>query len=61
MVAYKEFTAWIEIEGQRAAEYGIETKRDEDGVKVVSCWIPSEAGKVRSHYRCSSFLQVHVG
>jgi hypothetical protein len=42
-----EFVAWLEIDGKRVEEYGVEVQNGQSGVeKVVSCWIPSEAGKV---------------
>ena len=37
--------AWIEIEGTKADEFDIRTDRKEE---VVTCWIASEVGKVRS-------------
>lgn len=44
MLQYKEFSAWIVIEGEEAQEFNVEASEDE---KKVSCWIPSEVGKVR--------------
>lgn len=42
MPTFKEFSAWIEhSDGKKLPEYAVETKEEE-----VSCWIPSEAGKV---------------
>ena len=46
MLTYKEFKAWIEIEGAEAKEYSIQQSRDAKGVDIVTCWIASEEGKV---------------
>lgn len=43
MLQYKEFSAWITIEGTEAKEFSIEVSEDE---KKVTCWIASEVGKV---------------
>ncbi|KAK7031159.1 hypothetical protein VNI00_013574 [Paramarasmius palmivorus] len=42
MVSFAEFSAWINIEGHKAQEYGVEVSEAE---KTVTCWIPSEEGK----------------
>ncbi|KAJ7467187.1 hypothetical protein FB451DRAFT_1260410 [Mycena latifolia] len=42
MLHFKEFTAWVSIDGNEALEYGIETSEDQ---KSVTCWIASELGK----------------
>jgi hypothetical protein len=43
---YDIFEAWIEIEGARATEYQVTESEGEDGVPLVTAWIPSEVGKV---------------
>lgn len=45
MLTYKEFSAWIEIEGEEAKEYGIQQSRDDEGVANITCWIASENDK----------------
>ncbi|KAF7357829.1 hypothetical protein MVEN_00829000 [Mycena venus] len=42
MLHWKEFSAWITIDGKEAVEYNVETLEDE---KTVTCWIASELGK----------------
>ncbi|KAJ7592549.1 hypothetical protein C8J56DRAFT_822455 [Mycena floridula] len=43
MAPFQEFDVWVEIEGKRCQEYGLEITDKE--VPVVACWIPSEIGK----------------
>jgi hypothetical protein len=43
MLHWQEFSAWVTIEGVEAPEYAVEVSEDE---KTVTCWIPSELGKV---------------
>ena len=43
MVAYGIFTIWIEMDGQPMPEFDVV----HHSAQEVSCWIPSEAGKVR--------------
>ncbi|KAJ7212927.1 hypothetical protein GGX14DRAFT_445667 [Mycena pura] len=53
MLLWREFTAWVTIDGQEATEYGIETSEDQ---KTVTCWIASELGKTFSvHWRNASY------
>lgn len=42
-----EYEAWVVIEGEKIAHYGIEV--DEKRM-VATCWIPSVVGKVRTLY-----------
>ncbi|KAJ7467185.1 hypothetical protein FB451DRAFT_1093244, partial [Mycena latifolia] len=42
---WKEFSAWITIDGKEAPELDVETSEDE---KTVTCWIASELGKTFS-------------
>ncbi|KAJ6629481.1 hypothetical protein B0H10DRAFT_1987367 [Mycena sp. CBHHK59/15] len=42
MLHWREFSAWITIDGVEAPEYDVETSQDE---KTVTCWIASELGK----------------
>ncbi|KAJ6498916.1 hypothetical protein C8R45DRAFT_821798 [Mycena sanguinolenta] len=42
MLQYREFAAWISIDGTEAPEYRVEVSKDQ---KSVSCWIASELGK----------------
>ncbi|KAJ7162089.1 hypothetical protein C8R46DRAFT_1222224 [Mycena filopes] len=44
MLQFKEFSAYITIDGQPAPEYAVEVSEDE---RTVTCWIASELGKVR--------------
>jgi hypothetical protein len=44
---YQTYTARVKVDGARLAEYGTSTST-EGGVPCVSCWVPSEAGKVRT-------------
>jgi hypothetical protein len=41
------FSAWITIEGIKVSELAVRTDRT---TNTVSCWIPSEVGKVRAAY-----------
>jgi hypothetical protein len=43
---YKSFKARILVDGAQLSEYDT-TTTDAQGVPCISCWIPSEAGKVR--------------
>jgi hypothetical protein len=44
------FDISVEVEGKKLPEYQPELTHDEKrGVPVTTCWIPSEAGKVRLH------------
>ena len=43
MLHWKEFSAWVTIDGKEVVEYDVETSEDE---KTVTCWIASELGKV---------------
>ena len=47
MLIYKEFRCWVEIEGEEAKEYDVRKAKDDEGVDTVTCWIASEAGKVK--------------
>ncbi|KAJ7267545.1 hypothetical protein B0H12DRAFT_114310 [Mycena haematopus] len=42
MLQYKEFAAWVSIDGTEAPEYGVEISEDQ---KSATCWISSELGK----------------
>ncbi|KAJ6594448.1 hypothetical protein B0H19DRAFT_1095537 [Mycena capillaripes] len=42
MLHWKEFSAWVTIDGEEVAEYNVETSED---AKTVTCWIASELGK----------------
>ncbi|KAJ7212934.1 hypothetical protein GGX14DRAFT_445715 [Mycena pura] len=42
MLQWKEFTAWVSIEGKEAKEYDVKTSEKQ---KTVTCWIASELGK----------------
>ena len=46
MLNYKEFSCWIEIEGEEAKEYDTRQTENDKGIATVTCWIASEAGKV---------------
>ena len=46
-------SVWLEIDGVRLEEFGVE--RDE-GKKTVTCWVPCKTGKVRAYNFGSSFL-----
>lgn len=43
MLQFREFFAWVSIDGVEAPEYGVEISEDQ---KSVTCWIASELGKV---------------
>jgi hypothetical protein len=45
---YKSFKARILVDGTQLSEYDT-TTTDAQGVPCISCWIPSEAGKVRRY------------
>lgn len=40
------FTVWIEVEGDHAPEFCVESTINDAGVPVQTCWIPSTTGKV---------------
>jgi hypothetical protein len=44
---YGTFDAYVEVEDARLTEYDVKETVDKDGVPCITCWIPSEAGKVR--------------
>ena len=46
MLTHKDFSCWVEIEGEEAKEYDIQQAKDDEGVDTVTCWIASEVGKV---------------
>ena len=39
------FDVALVMEGTRLEEYGVQ-ESEESGIPVVTCWVPSEAGKV---------------
>jgi hypothetical protein len=43
MLQFREFFAWVSIDGVEAPEYEVEISEDQ---KSVTCWIASELGKV---------------
>jgi hypothetical protein len=43
MPEFGRFRAWVSIDGTEAQEYGVEHSEED---KKVTCWIPSEEGKV---------------
>ncbi|KAJ7141252.1 hypothetical protein C8R44DRAFT_763065 [Mycena epipterygia] len=45
MPHWKEFKAWVTVDGKEAPEYAIEMSEDQ---KTVTCWIASELGKTFS-------------
>jgi hypothetical protein len=46
MPEFRGFVAHVRVDGQNLAEYAETTTVNTDGVTLVSCWVPSEAGKV---------------
>jgi hypothetical protein len=52
MPRYGAFDAYVEVEDARLPEYDVKESVDKDGVPCVTCWIPSEAGKVRRAIMC---------
>jgi hypothetical protein len=47
MPVYREFKAHILVDEQALPEYLPVVEVGLDGVMTASCWVPSEAGKVR--------------
>jgi hypothetical protein len=47
MPAYQEFEARILVDDEPLPEYAPTLEVGADGVMTASCWVPSEAGKVR--------------
>ncbi|PPQ70870.1 hypothetical protein CVT24_000554 [Panaeolus cyanescens] len=41
----ENFSSWIEVDGKKLPEFQVEETK-ENGIKYLTCWIPSEAGKV---------------
>ncbi|KAJ7879595.1 hypothetical protein B0H14DRAFT_2709399 [Mycena olivaceomarginata] len=55
MLQWKEFEAWVCIEGEETVEYDVQTSEDD---RTVTCWIASELGKKFSiHWKNKAFLQ----
>jgi hypothetical protein len=52
MPRYGTFDAYVEVEDARLTEYDVLETVDKDGVSCITCWIPSEAGKVRRLLMC---------
>jgi hypothetical protein len=53
MPKFSDFDARIFVDGTPLPEYAESKTVDAAGVTTVSCWVPSEAGKVR-RWSCSS-------
>lgn len=54
----KGYSAWITVDGIELKQYSVEVSPNGDS---ASCWVPSEAGKVRIYFRdCSSYLAQRV-
>jgi hypothetical protein len=49
MPRFQSFSARISVDGNALPEYGEAQAVGTDGVLTVSCWVASEAGKVRLH------------
>lgn len=47
MLKLQEYTAWISVDGQPLDTYAVETSLANN---EVTCWIPSEAGKVNATF-----------
>jgi hypothetical protein len=47
MPEFQTFSAWIMMNEVRLREYDVQEKTDEKGMRVITCWVASEAGKVR--------------
>lgn len=45
-LSYKSYQAWIKIDGKESQCYSTDV---DHAKKTVTCWIASEAGKVRQH------------
>lgn len=43
MVQFGTYHVWIEVDGDELPEFNVDVEEDK---KKVTCWIPSEAGKV---------------
>ncbi|KAJ7467188.1 hypothetical protein FB451DRAFT_407873 [Mycena latifolia] len=54
MLQWKEFSAWITIDGKVAPEFDVKTLEDE---KEVACWIPSKLGKTFELHWKNSFYR----
>ena len=46
------YTASVHCDGKELEEYGVK----QEGARTVSCWIPSESGKVRVVYNHDPIL-----
>ncbi|KAJ7162060.1 hypothetical protein C8R46DRAFT_342870 [Mycena filopes] len=59
MLQFREFSAWITIDGQQTPEYAVEVSEDK---RTVTCWIASELGKRFSvDWRNSSYPHLTRG
>lgn len=51
MLSLHGISAWIEVDGKELEQYGVEEDLDRN---QVTCWIPTQAGKV------GQLIEVHV-
>ena len=49
MLSLNDISAWIEVDGKELEQYGIE---EDVGHSQVTCWIPTQAGKVAKQGPC---------
>jgi hypothetical protein len=49
MPTFRTLEACMITEGKRMIEFDVQEEISAEGQKLVTCWVPSEAGKVRSH------------
>jgi hypothetical protein len=50
MPSFQEFEAHVAVDGEPLPEYSPKLEVGPDGIMTASCWVPSEAGKVRDNY-----------
>jgi len=43
-LVFEDLQVWISIDGKELEQYGVHL---DEGKREVTCWIPSEVGKVR--------------
>jgi hypothetical protein len=52
------WSAHIRVNGSDLPEYLVETSMNEEGVPILTCWVPSTAGKVNAFNALS--LQIGI-
>jgi hypothetical protein len=46
MPKFDTFEAWVSVNGAKLDEYDVQEKVEANGIRVISCWIPSQTEQV---------------